>query len=110
MKVRETVPGLLSILALLGLLLTPLARLAIAMPTDMSDMPMDMPCCQSDSLSPDCTEDCPFIALCMTGSVLNLPAIAGLLMPFELANLIPPNFNTNFSSRNHDPPLRPPQA
>lgn len=112
----------LASIAIMGLLLAPIARPAIAMAAaDMMgmsamagmDMPMpdDMPCCQDDvPLAPlkDCKMDCPFIALCMTATTLSLPAGPGLALPIELRNSLIPKYHLHFASLAHSPPLRPP--
>lgn len=115
---------LLASIAIIGLLLAPIARPAIAMTaTDMMgmsamagmDVPMpdDMPCCQDDvplAPSKDCKQDCPFIALCMTASTLSLPAGSGLALPFELKGSLIPKYHLHFTSLSYAPPLRPPTA
>jgi len=106
-------------LALLGLVVAPLARPTMAMPSGMMsmagdhaamDIPADMPCCPDKAPVSDCAKDCPLMALCTTGSVLNLPASAGLLMPLKLASLAFPANDTDLASLNHGPPPRPPKT
>ena len=108
-------------LAVLGMLLAPIVRPAIAMSPDMMDMAgddtamgmpanTDMPCCQDEVPVQNCVKVCPFIALCMAGSVLNLPASAALLLPHKLVSFVFPASYANFTSLNHDPPLRPPKT
>ena len=119
MKPRILLPRLLATLAVLGLLMTPFVRMAVAMPGGMSDMagapaaaemPADMPCCPDDAPAIDCTEDCPFIALCTMGSTMNLPANAGLPAPLDLQSQKYPDTIAEFTSLNRDPPLKPPQS
>ncbi len=121
MKFRTLISQMLAVLAVMGLLLTPMVRPASAMPANMADMmdmagdntamdmPADMPCCPDQAPKSDCTKDCPFLALCISGSVLNLPASAGLLLPLEAMQLVFPDNNADFASLNYDPPLRPPK-
>lgn len=95
---------------MLGLLMAPLARPVLAMPADMMDMSADMPCCQDKAPMPDCTQDCPFIALCVAGTVLNIPASPKLSLVHKIESVVFPANNAIFTSLNHDPPLRPPQS
>lgn len=118
---------LLSGLALLGLVGAPLARPAIAMTMPaamhaaMSDhapmsadaataMPAEMPCCPDQAPGPDCAKDCPLMALCLVGTVLNLPAGAGLLVPVRLAGLVLPVSDADLASLGRGPPPRPPKT
>ena len=69
MKRLLTIRGLLASLALLGLMLAPLARPVMATHADMAahaamDMG-DMPCCPDGAAKQDCAKDCPLMALCM---------------------------------------------
>ena len=121
MKLRLILSRFMVSIAILGLLLAPIARPAIAMSADTMDMaemagmdmpmPDDMPCCLDDvPLNPtkDCDQDCPFIILCMAASSLNLPANVEPLRPRNLANSVFPDYHIHFNSLSYDPPLRPP--
>jgi len=117
-KVRFVISTLLAALAMLGLVLAPLARPAMAMPAGLMamagdhtamDMSADMPCCPDNAPVPDCAKDCPLMALCMAGTVLNLPASVGLLPP-KLANVVLPTNETGLPGLNHGPPPRPPKT
>jgi hypothetical protein len=118
-KLRLAIPRLLAAFAILGLLLAPLAGPATAMPAGTMtmaddhgamDMSADMPCCPNKGSLPDCAKDCPLMALCLAGSVLNLPASGGLLMPLELASLVFPGNEPGLPGLNHGPPPRPPKT
>lgn len=123
MKYRSGTSRVLIFFAILGLVLNPLVRQAIAMPADTMNIPVesstpememsmqgDMSCCQEQSPTPDCTTDCPFIALCMMSNIANIPIITPILLPVKLEDLLLPVNDTDFASLNHDPPLRPPPS
>ena len=91
---------LLSLLAVLALILVPLGRPVMGANADiptvdihtagmhavMSDataapMAADMPCCPDKAPAPDCAKDCPLMALCMAGGVVDFPAAITLVVP-----------------------------
>jgi hypothetical protein len=122
-KLRLAISRLLVALAIVGLMLAPLARPAMAeamkadlhvgMGANASDnmgMPADMPCCPDQAPVPDCGKDCPLMAMCLASMVLNLPASVGLALPVTAAGLVLPGNDQDLSSLGHGPPPRPPKA
>jgi hypothetical protein len=77
MKRLLTIRGVLAGLALLGLLLSPLARPVMASQGDLvahAEIDMaDMPCCPDGAAKPDCAKDCPLMALCMAKAFESAP-------------------------------------
>jgi hypothetical protein len=109
---------LLSMLALLGLILAPLARPAMAvvvdMPAGISDQAVmpgaeDMPCCPDMDHVADCGKDCLSMASCMVGTVLNLPTMVTLAVPYRLASLVSAGDDANVAGLMYGPPPRPPK-
>src|SRR3974390_1050396 len=101
MKILPAIGRLLSILALVGLALAPIARPAMAMTAfaqagvtseqavahaDIGS-PEDMPCSPKKAPIPDCSKDC--LAICATQLFCNISA-AALAVPAGLANLLLP--------------------
>jgi hypothetical protein len=126
MKLLTALRRLLSGLAVLGLILAPLAPPAMAMgvnsPAVMSDhetmagdaamaMPAGMPCCPEKAPMPDCAKDCPLMALCMTNFVPALPtAGTGQFVVFKLASVVIPRNDPDVGSLTQAPPHRPPKT
>jgi len=123
---RLTIGRLLAALAVLGLLAAPLAApaLAMTMPGAVHAMasessaqlhsemvlPDGMPCCPEKAPVSDCSKDCPLMALCLLGIVLNLPAGAALLLPVGQTSLMFPPSDTALTSLGYAPPPRPPKT
>ena len=85
---------LLAALAIVGLILAPIASPAAAMPAAMSDdasmaMPADMPCCPDQAPMPGCGKDCPFMAVCI-GRRSATRRVASLRVPLVLAGVVVP--------------------
>ncbi|WP_238231261.1 hypothetical protein [Methylobacterium thuringiense] len=122
---------LLPLLAVLSLALAPVTASAaaagmhvpmamkghvIAMPDeameDMAGMAMDdMPCCPKErSDLPDCSKDCPLMALCLAKVVTGLPGVPG--MPSRVAVIQGASWavTASFDSLSHGPPSEPPRA
>src|SRR5438270_612246 len=86
-----TIRRVLAALALLGMILAPLARPAMAMDSAAaghSDMAAhaavdraDMPCCPDQTPMPGCGKDCLFMAGCSTLSLCDVPRAATLVRP-----------------------------
>jgi hypothetical protein len=106
----------LSVLALVGLILAPLARPAMAevpvavMTADMAAMPTDMPCCPDEAPVPNCAKDCPLTALCMVGAVLSLPDAVELVTPHGPSSVVRPGIAAHLAGLSHPPPPRPPNS
>jgi hypothetical protein len=122
MKLLSAIRSLLGILAIVGLVVGPIVRPAMAMPAPMpttvaSDqatvdeaamaMPEDMPCCPKKAPLPDCGRDC--LANCATQPLCNTVQGAGLVKPLGLANVLPPGNDTALVGLGQHPPLRPPK-
>jgi hypothetical protein len=109
MKLLCAIRSVLSILAVVGLAVAPVARPAMGMPAIIqadiaSDhvamampeeaMPEDMPCCPKKAPIPDCG---------------NAVQGAGLVMPHGPANVLPFGNDTALVGLGQSPPLRPPK-
>ena len=114
-----TIRSMLTGLALLGLVLSPLARPAIAVDSgaavqgDMAahgalDMG-DMPCCPDQMPMPDCGKDCPFMAVCATQFLSTMPQGTGFLIPPTRASLVVAGNDVVPSGLTQRPPPRPPK-
>src|SRR5215472_469868 len=112
----------LALIALIGLMLAPIARPALAMPVvvqgtmgqamagDPLDVaPGDMPCCPQKPSFPDCGKDCPFMALCAAAALIAAPQ-AALSVPITLAGIVFSSDQTDLASIARAPPQRPPKA
>lgn len=101
-------------LALLGLVMAPAGRAAVALAAH-SEVSMndqvgmgDMPCCP-DEAPVSCAKDCPFMALCSGGTMLCSPAHSGLLVPHSLATLNIAANDEDVAGQIYGPPPRPPK-
>ena len=105
---------LFAVLAIAGLILTPIAAPATAMATDasMADhmaMPADMPCCPDQVPMPDCGKDCPFMAVCATQFLSTMPQGTGFLIPPTHASLVVASNDVGPGGLKQRPPPRPPK-
>ncbi len=119
MRRRLTIRHLLAALAMLGLVLGPMAAPVMAMPMDMAasaatdmtmDMPAGMPCCPDIPAKSDCAKVCPFMAVC---AGLIFPGLAGgasLDAPTALLATIAPRDDAKSNGLGQAPPPRPPKA
>ncbi|RWA97373.1 hypothetical protein [Mesorhizobium sp.] len=105
---------LLAFLAVLGLLLGPLASavsvtaMATPAPVEMAD---GMPCPDNPPALPDCGKDCPLVALCLTAFTLAMASPdESLLDPSVIGSRIPPHGYSPGTSLHHEPHPRPPKA
>jgi hypothetical protein len=114
---RIAISRTLTALALLGLILAPIARPAMAMPAQghiasvdheaAIDTPSDMDCCPDQAPAGSCGKDCPLMAMCVAQAV---PAVApGLVLPLELALHVQPGTPTRLASAGPSPPPKPPK-
>ena len=115
--------SLLPILAVVGLILAPVARPAMAIAADMQAavahdqpmdhavmaMPADMPCCPDKALMPDCAKDCPLMAMCAAQAFYDAPQAAGVVTRLVLASVMVPVSDTDLASLSQRPPPRPPR-
>jgi hypothetical protein len=124
-KTLLAIRSLLAILAIAGLVVTPVARPAMAMSTAMqapaaSDQPMaddaamamseDLLCCPKEMPIPDCGKDCPLMAMCATQFLSNAVQGAGLVMPLGLASVLSPGNDTDVARLSQGPSPRPPNT
>jgi hypothetical protein len=116
---------LLSLLAVLALILVPLGRPVMGATADMhaamadmhavmgdasaSPMSADMPCCADKAPASDCAKDCPSMALCMVGSILDFPASITLHIPHKFTTLALAGNDAAVAGLTHGPPPRPPK-
>jgi hypothetical protein len=113
-----TIRGVLTGLALLGLVLSPFARPATAadgtvaqasMAADAAIDMADMPCCPDQAPMPDCGKDCRFMAACSAPSVCDTPRGTVLAVPLVLASPVVPDNDAGLSGLSERPPPRPPK-
>jgi hypothetical protein len=117
--------SLLAIVAVVGLVLGPIASPVMAMPAPMptgvaSDramvdgtamaMPEDMPCCPTKAPIPDCDKDCLFMAMCATQFLADAVQGVGLVIPLGLASVFFPGNDTDVADLSQGPPPRPPKV
>ena len=124
MRVRSAIGRVLAVLAVAGLVLVPITRPAMAMSvaTDMhasmgdamaagsviADAADDMPCCPSKPTLPDCSKDCPLMALCVTAP-LYFVSQTGLIVPVTFVSIVFPRDQSDLVSVAQTPPRRPPK-
>jgi hypothetical protein len=76
----------------------PAGMMTMAGDHEAMEMSEDMSCCPHTAPVPDCAKDCPLMALCLAGTVLNVPSGAGLLVPVRLASLVLPGNDMDLAS------------
>jgi hypothetical protein len=123
-KTLSAIRSLLTISAIVGLVLGPLARPVMAMPAPMhtgiaSDQAMvdgtamamseDMPCCPTKAPIPDCGKDCLFMAMCATQFLADAVQRVGLVIPLGLASVFSPGNDTDVAGLSQGPPPKPPK-
>ena len=118
-KHRFAIRHLLAALAMLGLVLGPMAAPTMAMPMSMDmavssatdmDMSDGMPCCPDSPAKLDCAKVCPFMAVC---AGLVFPGLANgaiLTVPTALLAVMAPRDDIKVSGLGQAPPPRPPKA
>jgi hypothetical protein len=106
-------------LALLGLVLSPVARPAMAMATgavaqaDIAAPAMDMadmPCCPDSAPKPDCAKDCPLMATCMGKTLQSAPHTSAPLVTYARASIVIPRNDARPDGFAQPPPPRPPDV
>ena len=122
MKASTLIGRVFAVLAVAGLVLAPLTRPAMAMPSEIHAtahehgamhahagmaMPALMPCCPDKA--PGCGKDCPMMALCSVGA-LQAPHGLALLVPLAVASILVPPSESDRSGLSQAPPPRPPKA
>jgi hypothetical protein len=126
MKICPYIGQLLALLAIASFVLAPIARPAMAMPMAMASTAIastddvmaldngaavalnDMPCCPSEPSQPDCSKDCPLMALCVTAP-LYFVSQTGLIVPFAIAGVVSPSDPPDLVSVAYAPPRKPPK-
>ena len=123
-KTLSAIRSLLAIVAIVGLVLGPMARPSMAMPAPMHTgvgadqemvndaamaMPEDMPCCPRTAPIPDCGKDCLFMAMCGTQFLCNAVQTAGLVIPLGMASVFSPGNDRDVAGLSQGPPPRPPK-
>jgi hypothetical protein len=121
--VRSAIARCFVLLAIIGLMLSPVMRPAMAMPmaippavsgvaemldTQAPGMAGDMPCCPGKPSVPDCNKDCPFMALC-AGAVLLSEPLADAFIPLAVMGVVVPGDQSDLSGIAQAPPKRPPK-
>jgi hypothetical protein len=122
-KYLSAITRLLSLFAILGLILSPLAKPAMAMdpsaPAAMdhhAGMAMDasamgdMPCCPDQGQNSDCAKDCPLMAACTISTLQNVSSAAGPVVFFTLARVTFPVRVSQLEGLTASPSPRPPNA
>jgi hypothetical protein len=124
MKVGFAIGRVFAVLAVAGLVLAPIARpaMALAMATDMHATMVDgmaagsagmgttddMPCCPSKPALPDCSKDCPLMALCVTAPI-HFVSQTGLTVPLTFVAVVFPGARSDLVSIAQAPPRKPPK-
>jgi hypothetical protein len=124
MRVRSAIGRVLAVLAVAGLVLVPITRPAMAMSVAgdihanmgdavavgsvIADAADEMPCCPSKPALPDCSKDCPLMALCGTAPLYFLPQ-TGLIVPVTFVSIVFPRDHSALVSIAQAPPRRPPK-
>jgi hypothetical protein len=123
MRLRSAFGRILAVLAIVGLALAPVVRPAMAAPmskdmhaimsgsavdTAIADAAADMPCCPSKSALPDCTKDCPLMALCVTAPI-HFVSQTGLTVPLTFVTVVFPGAHSDLVSIAQAPPRKPPK-
>jgi hypothetical protein len=124
MRLRSAFGRILAVLAIVGLALAPVVRPAMAVPvpkdmhaamsssavvTVIADSAADMPCCPSKPALPDCSKDCPLMALCVTAPV-NFVSQTGLTVPLTFVTVVFPGAHSDLVSIAQAPPRKPPKV
>jgi hypothetical protein len=111
-KLRLTIFKSLAALAVLGLLLAPIARPAMAamMQTAAEHVAMDMPCCPDQGPAKGCAKDCPLMATCVASSLQAMHPAATLFMPPQAAGILLPTSDVEAVGLSIGPPQRPPKT
>ena len=124
MDLWATIRRILPALAIVGLVLAPVAQPVMAMPVDIQatvsghaemldhaamTMPDGMPCCPHEQQKPDCGKDCPLMAMCTAPLYSTLPRFA-FSMPGIPHNVVTLRDDRMLHSLSQRPPPRPPKA
>ena len=123
MRIRSAFGRILAVLAIVGLALAPVVRPVMAVPvskdmhatmsgsagdTVIADAAGDMPCCPSKPALPDCSKDCPLMALCVT-PLIHFVSQTGLTVPLTFVTVVFPGAHPDLVSIAQAPPRKPPK-
>jgi hypothetical protein len=114
MNRRSALRQLLLILAFVGVVLAPFGQ-SVAAPIMVAEsiaaMADEMPCCPDEpTMKMDCTTDCPFVALCVSGLAnVVLPESSPVDLGSLLGVAFSPGEDFALSSIASEPPSRPPR-
>src|SRR5215831_8381350 len=123
MRIRSAFGRILAVLAIVGLALAPVVRPAMAVPVSKgmhaamsgstadsvaADAADDMPCCPSKPALPDCSKDCPLMALCVTAPI-HFASQMGLTVPLTFVTVVFPGAYSDLVSIAQAPPRKPPK-
>ena len=124
MRVRSAIGRVLAALAVVSFVLAPIVRpaMALSVATDMhasmgkavaadsviADAADEMPCCPSEPVVPDCSKDCPLMALCITAP-LYFVSQASLVVPVTFVSIVFPRDQFDLMSIAQTPPRKPPK-
>ena len=123
MRIRSAFGRILAVLAIVGLALAPVVRPVMAVPvskdmhatmsgsaddTVIADSAGDMPCCPSKPALPDCSKDCPLMALCVTAPI-HFVSQTALTVPLTFVTVIFPGAHFDLVSIAQTPPRKPPK-
>ena len=124
MRLRSAFGRILAVLAIVGLALAPVVRPALAVPiskdmdaamsgsavdTVIADAAADMPCCPSKPALPDCSKDCPLMALCVTAPI-HFVSQTGLTILLTFVTVVFPGARSDLVSIAQAPPRKPPKV
>jgi len=122
MRIRSAFGRILAVLAIVGLALAPVVRPVMAVPvskdmqatmsgsagdTVIADAAGDMPCCPSKPALPDCSKDCPLMALCVVP--IHFVSQTGLTVPLTFVTVVFPGAHPDLVSIAQAPPRKPPK-
>ena len=74
----------------------------------IADAADDMPCCPSKPVVPDCSKDCPLMALCVTAP-LYFVSQTSLVVPVTFVSIVFPRDQSDLVSIAQTPPRKPPK-
>ena len=113
MRFRSAFGRILAALAIVGLTLAPVVRPAMAMSGSAVDTVVadaaDMPCCPSKPALPDCSKDCPLMALCVTAPI-HFVLQTGLTVPLTFVTVVFSGARSDLVSIAQAPPRKPPKV
>jgi hypothetical protein len=125
MRLRSAFGRSLAVLAIVGLALAPMVRPAMAVPVSkdmhaamsgsavdtviVDDAAADMPCCPVKPALPDCSKDCPLMALCITSPV-HFVSQTGLTLLLTFVTVVFPGAHSDLASIVQAPPRKPPKV